>query len=152
MKDKKYSIGDKVVVVKATSTANIGRVGMVIDIDEKGYALDVLPGYRYPEHFLAKATGTDLIREERRRQIEEEGYDANHDFREPLNCIVAAAVSYAMCDIDMKEAEAWWQWDFKYWKPKDRRRNLVRAGALIAAALDKMQDEEEFEEYKRNNK
>lgn len=99
----------------------------------------------------SKAKGADLIREERRRQIEQEGYDAQHDFREPLNSIVAAAISYAMCDIDKQEAEAWWQWDFKYWKPKDRQRNLVRAGALIAAALDKMQDEENFKKWKENN-
>lgn len=97
-------------------------------------------------------TGIELIEQERKRQIEVEGYDVKHDFSEPLNSIVAAAVSYAMCDIDMKEAEAWWQWDFKYWKPKDRRRNLVRAGALIAAALDKMQDHEDFEKWKQERK
>lgn len=94
-------------------------------------------------------TGIELIEQERKRQIEVEGYDALHDFREPLNCIVSAAISYAMCDIDMEEAEAWWHWDFMYWKPKDRRRNLVRAGALIAAAIDKIQDEEKFEEWQQ---
>lgn len=94
-------------------------------------------------------TGYELIEQERKRQIEVEGYDAKHDFQEPLNSIIAAAISYAMCDIDMSKAEAWWSWDFKYWKPKDRKRNLVRAGALIAAALDKMQDAENFEKWKQ---
>jgi len=88
-------------------------------------------------------TGIELIAEERQRQIEVEGYDAKHDADESTNRIVAAAVSYAMCDIDKQEAEAWWSWDFKYWKPKDRRRNLVRAGALIAAAIDRLQMNEE---------
>lgn len=88
-------------------------------------------------------TGIELIAEERQRQIEVEGYDAKHDADESTNRIVAAAVSYAMCDIDKHEAEAWWSWDFKYWKPKDRRRNLVRAGALIAAAIDRLQMDEE---------
>jgi hypothetical protein len=98
--------------------------------------------------------GIELIAEERKRQIEVEGYDANHDFNEPLNSIVAAAVSYAMVDIDKREAEAWWNWDWKFWKPKDRKRNLVRAGALIAAALDKIQAQEDFEAWltERNKK
>ena len=89
--------------------------------------------------------GVELIAAERQRQIDIEGYDAKHDFDEPLNSIVAAAISYAMVDIDQQEAEAWWNWDWQHWKPKDRKRNLVRAGALIAAALDKIQTQEDFE-------
>jgi hypothetical protein len=60
----------------------------------------------------------------------------------------------AMVDIDKQEAEAWWNWDWKFWKPKDRKRNLVRAGALIAAALDKIQAQEDFEAWltERNKK
>lgn len=96
--------------------------------------------------------GADLIREERRRQIEQEGYDARHDHDELLNRLVAGAIAYAIVDIDRREAEAWWPWDFGSWKPKDRKRNLVRAGALIAAAIDKMQDEEDFKEWKEKNK
>lgn len=87
-------------------------------------------------------TGIELIAEERQRQIDVEGYDAEHDLGESPNKIVAAAISYAMCDIDKQEAEAWWSWDFKFWKPKDRQRNLVRAGALIAAAIDRLQIED----------
>ena len=96
-------------------------------------------------------TGIELIAKERQRQIEEEGYDAKHDFREPLNRFIAGAVSYAVFDIDEGEAFAWWPWDYEYWKPKDRKRNLIRAGALIAAALDKMQDENDFEKWKQEN-
>ena len=89
--------------------------------------------------------GIELIAAERLRQIEVEGYDEKHDFLEPLDCIVSAAISYAMVDIDRPEAAAWWKWDWKYWKPKDRKRNLIRAGALIAAALDKILIREAFE-------
>jgi len=141
------------VVLQSSDKNNVGKVGAVIDItDGDYYTLDVMPNYAFKEDCLKKAHGADLIREERRRQIEVEGYDAKHDFNEPLNNIVAAAVSYAMVDIDKQEAEAWWNWDFKYWKPKDRKRNLVRAGALIAAALDKMQDEEDFKNWQKENK
>lgn len=34
-----------------------------------------------------------------------------------------------------------WPWARCGWKPKDRRSNLVRAGALIAAELDRMDRE-----------
>jgi hypothetical protein len=149
----KFQKGDMLVVLQSSDKNNVGKVGAVIDItDGDYYTLDVMPNYAFKEDCLKKAHGADLIREERRRQIEVEGYDAKHDFNEPLNNIVAAAVSYAMVDIDKQEAEAWWNWDFKYWKPKDRKRNLVRAGALIAAALDKMQDEEDFKNWQKENK
>ena len=36
-----------------------------------------------------------------------------------------------------------WPWAQDFWKPKDQLRNLVRAGALIAAAIDRLQDEQE---------
>ena len=89
--------------------------------------------------------GIELIAAERQRQIEVEGYDAKHDFGEPLNCIIAAAISYALVDIDEQAAEAWWPWDRKSWKPKDRKRNLTRSAALMTAALDKLVTQEDFE-------
>ena len=32
-----------------------------------------------------------------------------------------------------------WPWSDKWWKPKDKIRDLVRAGALIAAEIDRLQ-------------
>ena len=85
-----------------------------------------------------ESDGATRIAKERQRQIEKEGYDEEHDAQEPINRMVACAISYAMYDIDEKEADAWWEWDRQYFKPKDRLRNLERAGALIAAAIDKL--------------
>ena len=99
------------------------------------------------KRFRNMTKGIELIAEERKRQIEVEGYDVKHDFNNPLDSIVAAAISYAMVDIDEQRAKTWWNWDWKHWKPKDRKRNLVRAGALIAAALDKLQAQEDFEAW-----
>lgn len=90
--------------------------------------------------------GIDLIAAERQRQIEVEGFDEEHDALESTDDLVAAAVAYAMCDMPGNEVDNLpqnWPWDPVWWKPKNRRKNLVRAGALIAAALDRM-DEEEF--------
>lgn len=86
-------------------------------------------------------TGAELIKEERERQIKEECYNATHDSFHNVDEFVKAAVSYSIIDLkDSQEnyAYAWWPWNETSWKPKDRLRNLVRAGALIAAAIDKL--------------
>jgi hypothetical protein len=31
-----------------------------------------------------------------------------------------------------------WPWSVQWWKPKDRRRDLVRAGALIVAEIERL--------------
>ena len=32
----------------------------------------------------------------------------------------------------------WWPWSLDWWKPKDPRRDLVRAGALIVAEIERL--------------
>ena len=89
-------------------------------------------------------TGAELILEERKRQIEVEGYDEEHDSKEPLEELLRAAVCYTKVNYDHIYIDEWpHTWDYKYWKPKDKLRNLVRAGALIAAAIDKLQNKNE---------
>lgn len=82
--------------------------------------------------------GAALIKEERCRQITQEGYDQAHDKLESVDALTMAGASYAIADMDRKESEAWWPWSFDMYKPKERLRNLVRAGALIAAAIDRL--------------
>ena len=59
-----------------------------------------------------------------------------------------AAIAYAVHDVKVipsTEADkGWWpeKWNADMFKPKDRKRNLVRAGALIAAAIDRLQYED----------
>jgi hypothetical protein len=88
-------------------------------------------------------TGLELIAAERQRQIAEEGYDAAHDAGASENLAMAGA-SYAIAQFERDqrsgpEIAPWsWSWDARYWKPtpSDRVRELVKAGALIAAAID----------------
>ena len=88
--------------------------------------------------------GASLIMKERQRQIEVEGFDENHDAKENINSLISAAIAYAVAsrqDPDKWTAKDWWPWDAKWWKPTTRKRNLEKAGALIAAALDKLNSE-----------
>lgn len=91
---------------------------------------------------LTETEGIRRITKERNRQIEEEGYNEEHDSYLSVDSFIACAISYAMCELHKQEAEKWWTWDRNYFKPKDRLRNLERAGALIAAAIDKIVKEE----------
>ena len=85
-------------------------------------------------------TGADLIKEERTRQIEKEGWTAKHDSTHEPGELVQAAVCYALHDkIENPPFEDTYQfpWGKEWWKPSDYIRNLVKAGALIAAEIDR---------------
>lgn len=93
--------------------------------------------------------GTELIAEERRRQIEVEGWTANHDDLHQSDELAMAAVCYTLPSECRDEAypdcntyiDRFWPWDRKDWKPshEDRIRELAKAGALIAAEIDRLQ-------------
>lgn len=71
---------------------------------------------------------------ERRRQVEVEGWTPSHDDEHTDGEMAVAAGCYAM------DSGAYWpmSWDYGWWKPKDRRQNLVRAGALIIAEIERL--------------
>lgn len=96
-------------------------------------------------------TGIELIAEERQRQIEVEGFDLEHDEEYTLDELAAAAAAYAFAPfMDDKIQKGYktppspmWpeDWLAKWWKPtpEDRIRELQKAGALIAAEIDRIQ-------------
>lgn len=89
--------------------------------------------------------GVTLIGDERSRQIVYEGYGADHD-RGHSEELALAGATYALTEdmriIGKASIPITWPWDAQYWKPTegDRIRELVKAGALIAAAIDSMLD------------
>lgn len=84
----------------------------------------------------------DDVLAERRRQIEAEDFDASHDDMATKGQLAGAAACYAMADIEhwaAKQAiKTIWPWADEWWKPSDRRRNLVKAGALILAEIERL--------------
>lgn len=86
--------------------------------------------------------GVKEIAEERRRQIEDLGYTREHDRNHQGAELIRAALSYlAAADFgDNPPLPFDWPFDPKSWRPEDRRNNLIRAGALIAAELDRMEN------------
>lgn len=88
--------------------------------------------------------GVKAIAVERLRQITEENWTAEHDDQHANGEIARAASCYALIG-GSRDRNSWrgeipnfWPWSPSWWKPKDRRRDLVRAGALIAAEIDRL--------------
>jgi hypothetical protein len=93
--------------------------------------------------------GTERIAAERQRQIEHEGYTLDHDADHHAAELVEAAIAYA----SPNDGAALWPWDPAGFKPEVRAADLagvpghlrhgsvgdlVKAGALIAAAIDRL--------------
>lgn len=95
------------------------------------------------------AGGAGLISAERQRQIDAEGWTAEHDDRHDKAELTCAAMDYCNAarkrvlgasDVYTLALNAYWRWDGAWWKPSlDPVRNLVKAGALIAAEIDRLQ-------------
>lgn len=82
---------------------------------------------------------TAEIAAERERQIQEEGWDAEHDDEHPEGNLSAAAACYAAgVQLYDEQERNIWPWEERWWKPKNRRRDLIRAAALIIAEIEKM--------------
>jgi hypothetical protein len=93
-----------------------------------------------------KSDGAKLIAAERERQISVEGWTFEHDDKHDGGQIVCAAVTYALENTFNGPAAAgkwfnqFWCWEDSWFKPSpDPIRNLVKAGALIAAEIDRLQ-------------
>lgn len=104
-------------------------------------------------------TGAELIAQERERQITAEGYTPEHDRAHSDGSLIRAAQTYittgefltrhperfdptaALTAEDLRGFSArTWPWSDAAWKPSpDPVRNLVKAGALIAAEIDRLQ-------------
>lgn len=85
-------------------------------------------------------TGAEIITEERQRQQTVEGWTAEHDDEHTARQLVWAAVAYAkFAPNELNRPPADWPWEDAWWKPSDDPiRNLARAGALIAAEIDRL--------------
>lgn len=83
---------------------------------------------------------------ERRRQVAEYGFDAAHDDKWRGGQLEKAAGCYAKhAAATERGRDAYkaappldWPWDRVWWGPTTRRRDLVKAGALILAAIEKI--------------
>lgn len=78
---------------------------------------------------------------ERQRQQSVEGWMPEHDDEHCNGELAMAAVCYIneTGTVNRNGGKPWgWPWDASWWKPNARRRNLVKAGALILAEIERI--------------
>lgn len=96
------------------------------------------------------------IRAERCRQMHAEGWTPEHDDTHAAGELAKAAACYALNSAlpeitrevaaldpetrthDLVFLRRYWPWASEWWKPKDRRHDLVRAAALIVAEIERL--------------
>ena len=78
------------------------------------------------------------IANERERQVCKEKWTPEHDDEHGAGEMAHAAGAYAFGPAFDEIISKVWPWDWKWWKPSDRRRNLVKAGALIVAEIERL--------------
>ena len=117
-----------------------------------------IPGYLRLQ--IAGTAAAHDVLAERRRQVEAEGWTPAHDDKHIGGQMAMAAACYAAhaavdecihCTSEdtlpslavlLARAQGFvaqcWPWSHRWWKPSDRRRNLVKAGALILAEIERL--------------
>ena len=78
---------------------------------------------------------------ERQRQISAEGWTPEHDDEHEGGELSQAAACYALHSAPVGNARDYlrfWPWDARGWKPKDSRSDLIKAGALILAEIERL--------------
>lgn len=92
--------------------------------------------------------GAEMIHAERIRQVVEERRDARQDDLQTAGELGRAAAAYAVPEAGRnyyrtrlgRMIPSFWPWPDAFWKPtpEDRIRELVKAGALCAAEIDRL--------------
>ncbi|ARC37850.1 hypothetical protein A6J80_17185 [Paracoccus yeei] len=86
---------------------------------------------------------------ERHRQISDEGWTPELDDCHDRSEMAQAAACYALSGTPVDESlfihgrwkdprDLFWPWSPEWWKPTGRRRDLVKAGALILAEIERL--------------
>lgn len=88
------------------------------------------------------AAAADVLAE-RKRQVMTEGWTPEHDDQHVNFEMAIAGGLYAISAVDShhklcNSAPSAWTWDRKWWKPDGPRRDLVKAGALILAEIERL--------------
>lgn len=96
---------------------------------------------------VADSPAIKAIAAERARQIEVEGWTPEHDDAHAKGELLLAAKAYfahatdralSLPDGERAGIPFVWPWDKKWWKPKTPRKDLIRAGALALAEIERI--------------
>lgn len=84
------------------------------------------------------AAARDVLAE-RQRQVTVEGWTTDHDDHHDGGEIAQAAAAYCEHAVNQgATVPGFWPWHEAGWKPRSPREDLVRAGALILAEIERI--------------
>lgn len=119
----------------------------------RGPSPEVAAAFGYRREYVSLAAhsgvpseGMREIAAERRRLVEAEGWTPEHDDEHGNGELSAAALGYIQSALgelgkptfSLTSPPAFWPWDEAWWKPRGARRDLIRAAALIAAEIERI--------------
>lgn len=115
-------------------------VWRIKDLEDKLRA--ALASKPLPEQVAQDSQAALDVLAERERQKSVEGWTPEHDDSHRHGDMSTAAACYAMMGRYHYPAAGHpppqWPWDAEWWKPTTYRRNLVKAGALIIAEIERL--------------
>jgi hypothetical protein len=109
--------------------------GMIELWDDRAVQVLCDTGFAVPR---LTSSGAAAVAFERERQMSAEGYTPEHDDAHIDGALADAAACYLVADVNGGHPGVAWPWLVRYWRPKSRILNLVRAGALISAEIDRL--------------
>jgi hypothetical protein len=113
---------------------------------KEGEALDRVKFF-WENRPTSATTALQDVMTERYRQMMVEGWTAKHDDEHASGGMAIAAACYALADraqplslmtVKLGKLWEWTGWASHWFKPKDQRSNLIRAGALILAEIERL--------------
>jgi hypothetical protein len=133
-------------VLKAVKSSVLEGFGPITPQDMLGISAETLPQPTAAPDSGGELSGAELIQAERLRQVSVEGWTPEHDDGHTNRELSLAAREYIRLSAHISEGRSTistpvsWPWDYSWWKPSpDPIRSLVKAGALIAAEIDRLQ-------------
>jgi hypothetical protein len=146
----KYEYADDDPIDTAPDAPKAATYTVTVDPDPRGVSVGVYLGsscvYHGAHAVPAPAAGDALtaaasdVLAERQRQISAEGWTQERDDSYTEEQLARAAACYALPqgDYEIPEPPEFWPWDPAWWKPGQRRRELVKAGALVLAEIERL--------------
>lgn len=113
----------------------LGRMERLYDAAYPGFA-ELTPKQQSANLALLQSAAACDVLAERARQIGAEGWTSEHDDGRGPGVLAEAGACYAMA-FPNQPMPMDWPWEVNWWKPKDRRSNLVRAAALVLAEIER---------------
>ena len=109
------------------------------DTEERNkFVRTLLSMHSAPTNAIGDAARDVIV--ERQRQMSAEGWTPEHDDEHEIGELARAAACYAAnaTGFRLQSRLNIWPWDREWWKPTTPRRDLIKAGALILAEIERI--------------